>query len=110
MNMDAVIKAAVKDELERQAAQQSPRTQQQAQVQAVQPCTSSGSTTSTGERTSNGQNLSTRTVSRLSGLLDRVKKGAKTSSKGKKRKIDKEHRIQVRDWDARSYILLSSNF
>ena len=36
--MDAVIKAAVKDEQERQAAQQSPRTQQQAQVQAVQPC------------------------------------------------------------------------
>ena len=44
----------------------------------------------------NGQNLSTHTVSRLSGLLDRVRKGAKTSSKGKKHKIDKEHRVQVR--------------
>ena len=29
-------------------------------------------------------------------LLDRVRKGAKTSSKGEKRKIDKEHCIQVR--------------
>ena len=29
-------------------------------------------------------------------LLDCVRKGAKTSSKGEKRKIDKEHCIQVR--------------
>ena len=94
INMDAVIKAAVRDELQRQAAEQSRQTQQQVREQAVQPRTSSA-TTSTGKRSS-GQNLSSRTVSRLSGLLDRVKKGAKTSGKGKKRKIDKEHRIQVR--------------
>ena len=90
--MDAVIKAAARDELLRQASGQSRQhTQQQTQVQ---PGRSSG-TAPTSEQL-NAQNLNTRTVSRLSGLLDRVRKGAKTSSKGKKRKIDKEHRIQVR--------------
>ena len=77
--MDAVIKAAVKEELRRQVTQ----SQEQTQPRTV------------SER-QNPAGLSDRTVTRLSGLLDRVRSGSKTSSNGKKRKIDKEHRIQFR--------------
>ena len=72
--MDAVIKAAVKEELRRQVTQSQEQTQPRTVSERQNPA---------------GNGLSNRTVTRLSGLLDRVRSGSKTSSNGKKRKIDK---------------------
>jgi len=66
--MDAIIKQTVREEIRRQGESAS---------------TSSKAATSEPNQ---------RTVSRLSGLLDRIR----GQSRGKKRKTDKEHRIQVR--------------
>ena len=69
--MDAVIKVAVKEELRRQVTQSQEQTQPITVSERQNPA---------------GNGLSNRTVTRLSGLLDRVRSGSKTSSNGKKRK------------------------
>ena len=73
--MDAIIRQTVRDEIRRQG---------QNNNEGVE-------STSTSSRTASRE-ANQRTVSRLSGLLDRIR----GQSKGKKRKTDKEHRIQVR--------------
>ena len=70
--MDAVIKAAVRDELQRQAQSQQQQIQEHAHMQPGNNASTS-SNSSTDERQtaqSPGQNLSNRTVSRLSGCLN----------------------------------------
>ena len=86
--MDAVIKAAVKEELRRQMADQSK--------DETQPKIISEESTSQQQTQSQTSNLSSRTVTRLSGLLDRVRSNSKRPTNVKKRKNDKEHRIHVR--------------
>ena len=79
--MDAIIRQAVRDEIRRQNSNE-----------RVESTATSTSAPSTAANTSVPSNPNQRTVSRLSGLLDRIR----GQSRGKKRKADKEHRIQVR--------------
>ena len=73
--MDAIIRQTVREEIRRQGQNNNERVE-------------SASTSSKAACREADQ----RTASRLSGLLDRIR----GQSRGKKRKTDKEHRIQVR--------------
>ena len=80
-NIDAVIKAAVWQTNRKMRRNQRLFPKESTSQQQTQSQTS---------------NLSSRTVTQLSGLLDRVRSNSKRPTNVKKRKIDKEHRIQVR--------------
>ncbi|XP_067026126.1 uncharacterized protein [Acropora muricata] len=79
--MDAIIRQTVREEMRRSASLVSER------VASTEVESSDSATT--------GPTFSSRTVNRLSGLLNRIRNHGSTSS-NKKRKIVKEHRIQVR--------------
>ena len=72
--MDAIIKQAVHDELRRSGS-----------IEDLESSTHLSSET----------NRSQRIVNRLSGLLTRIRQG-KGQTASKKRKLNKEHRIQIR--------------
>ena len=72
--MDAIIRQTVREEMRRQGQNSNEH------VESTAPSASVPS------------NSNQRTVNRLSGLLERIR----GQPKGKKRKTDKEHRIQVR--------------
>ena len=73
--MDAIIRQTVREEIRRQGQNNNERVE----------------STSTSSKAASRE-ANQRTASRLSGLLDRIR----GQSRGKKRKTDKEHRIQVR--------------
>ena len=81
--MDAIIRQTVREEMRRSASLVSER------------AASSEVESSDSSATGPSRSFSSRTVNRLSGLLNRIRNhGSKSSNK--KRKIVKEHRIQVR--------------
>ena len=79
--MDAIIRQTVREEMRRSASLVSER------VDSTEVESSDSATT--------GPTFSSRTVNRLSGLLNRIRNHGSNSS-NKKPKIAKEHRIQVR--------------
>lgn len=88
--MDAIIRQTVREELRRSNPTVSER---------ISSTDSGESDQREGESTLVGSSRSTfssRTVNRLSGLLNRIRHGSGRDSSNKKRKIVKEHRIQVR--------------
>ena len=80
--MDAIIRQTVREEMRRSASLVSERV-------ASSEVESSDSATT-------GPTFSSRTVNRLSGLLNRIRRNHGSNSSNKKRKVVKEHRIQVR--------------
>ena len=82
--MDSIIRQAVRKELRLSSCSR--------------PETASSTNQDDQGRSENesGAAGSSRTVSRLSGLLNRMRKGGGKESSSKKRKVVKEHRIQVR--------------
>ena len=82
--MDSIIRQAVRDELRRSSSSR--------------PETASSTNQDDQGRSENesGAAGSSRTVGRLSGLLNRMRKGGGKESSSKKRKVVKDHRIQVR--------------
>ena len=81
--MDAIIRQTVREEMRRSASLVSER--------AASSQVESSDSASTGP----SRSFSSRTVNRLTGLLNRIRNHGSNSS-NKKRKIVKEHRIQVR--------------
>ena len=77
--MDAIIRQTVREEIRRQDQNNNERVE-------------SASTSSKPASRAGSREANQRTASRLSGLLDRIR----GQTRGKKRKTDKEHRIQVR--------------
>ena len=80
--MDAIIRQTVREEMRRSASLVSERV-------ASSEVESSDSATT-------GPTFSSRTVNRLSGLLNRIRRNHGSNSSNKKCKVVKEHRIQVR--------------
>ena len=89
--MDAIIRQTVREELRRSNSSESETVSSASQHnsgQSDEGSVSPGSTPNT---------FSSRTVTRLSGLLDRIRHGSSGKSNStKKRKIEKQHRVQVR--------------
>ena len=88
--MDSIIRQAVREELRRSSCSRpepASSTNQDDQGRSENESGAAGSSRSS---------FSSRTVSRLSGLLNRMRKGGGKESSSKKRKVVKEHRIQVR--------------
>ena len=77
--MDTIIRQTVREEIRRQGQNNNERVE-------------SASTSSKPASRAGSREANQRTASRLSGLLDRIR----GQTRGKKRKTDKEHRIQVR--------------
>ena len=82
--MDSIIRQAVREELRRSSC---------SRPEAASSTNQDDQGRSENESGAAGSSL---TVGRLSGLLNRMRKGGGKNSSGKKRKVVKEHRIQVR--------------
>ena len=90
--MDSIIRQAVREELRRSSCSRpetASSTNQDDQGRSENESGAAGSS-----RSSFSSRLSR--LSRLSGLLNRMRKGGGKESSSKKRKVVKEHRIQVR--------------
>ena len=89
--MDAIIRQTAREELRRSNSSESETVSSASQHnsdQSDEGSLSAGSTPNT---------FSSRTVTRLSGLLNRIRHGSSGKSNStKKRKIEKQHRVQVR--------------
>lgn len=89
--MDAIIRQTVRKELRRRASSNLPEmassTNQDERGRRESESSMAGSSRSS---------FSSRTVGRLTGLLNRMRNGGGKESSSKKQKIAKEHRIQVR--------------
>ena len=88
--MDSIISQAVREELRRSSCSR-PET-----ASSTNQDDQGRSENESGAAGSSRSSFSSRTVSCLSGLLNRMRKGSGKESSSKKRKVVKEHRIQVR--------------
>ena len=88
--MDSIIRQAVREELRRSSSSR-PET-----ASSTNQDDQGRSENESGAAGSSRSSFSSRTVGRLSGLLNRMRKGGGKESSSKKRKVVKEHRIQVR--------------
>ena len=88
--MDSIIRQAVREEL-RCSSSSRPET-----ASSTNQDDQGKSENESGVAGSSRSSFSSRTVGRLSGLLNRMSKGGGKESSSKKRNVVKEHRIQVR--------------
>ena len=88
--MDSIIRQAVREELRRSSSSR-PVT-----ASSTNQDDHGRSENESGAAGSSGSSFTSRTVGRLSGLLNRMRKSGGKESSSKKRKVVKEHKIQVR--------------
>ena len=88
--MDSIIRQAFREELRRSRFSR-PET-----ASSTDQDDHGRSENESGAAGSSGSSFTSRTVGRLSGLLNRIRKGSGNESSSKKRKVLKEHKIQVR--------------
>ena len=99
--MDAVIRATVREELRRCSPSANQGNNVREELRRCSPSANQDNSAQSEEGSmaarSTPSTFSSRTANRLSGLLNRIRHGSSgKSSSNKKRKIEKEHRIQVR--------------